>query len=210
MDKERKGQDGRGNIWRSEFAQSRPRQCNGGLGRWSNASGDPEACDAKSSLPGLGGRVLIGGWARAARQGSKLWEAQVEPPVDPGTSDHPAYHSTVMHLLHHGTHAQHATWCSCEPRCQVSFPLPFPIEFSSPRLNSSIHNTVQPVGWTSPPRFPTAPILACLPRPAAFLLKSETNATQILPTQTKYPANHPIQHSPRRVFVHQNSPLFLL
>lgn len=184
---------GGGNIWRSEFAQSRQRQCNGGLGRWSNASGDPEACDAKSSLPGLGGRVLIGGWARAARQGSKLWEAQVEPLVGPGTSDYLgtrlSFNSDAPRSSRDTREARNLLFC--ESRCQVSFPFPFPIESSSPGLNSKYTRRSTPGGAELAISVSNRSYPGRLPRPAALLLKSETNATQILPTQTKYPAKPP-------------------
>lgn len=163
-----------------------------GWGRWSNASGDPEACDAKRQLASLGGRVLIGGWVRAARQGSKLWEAQVEPLVDPGTSDCPAIIQQRCTSVITGHAYEARNMLFPESRCQVSFPFPFPIEFSSSDLNSSIHNTVQPVGRTSPipvssRSYPGQPAQASCPPPEK---RNECNPDSSYPS-TKYPARPP-------------------
>lgn len=78
----------------------------------------------KAACQALGGRVLIGGWARAARQGSKLWEARVEPPVDPGTSDSPGIiqQRCTSFITGHTLEARNMLFS--RSRCQVSFPIP--------------------------------------------------------------------------------------
>lgn len=78
----------------------------------------------KAARQALGGRVLIGGWARAARQGSKLWEARVEPPVDPGTSDSPGIiqQRCTSFITGHTLEARNMLFS--RSRCQTSFPIP--------------------------------------------------------------------------------------
>lgn len=169
----------------------------------------------KAACQALGGRVLIGGWAPAARQGSKLLEARVEPHSGPSTSealsDAPRSPSSSRGKQEARDTFFHPSLVSSHSNSHSHFLF----LVSSPGLDFSIHNTAQPEGRTSLSGCPTTHSLLSWPALPRLLAaspekRSETNATQILflPKQ-KYPTKPP-HSSPRRVFVHHNSPLSLL
>lgn len=150
----------------------------------------------KAACQALGGRVLIGGWARAARQGSKLWEARVEPPVGPARQRHSADYTvdhgpTAMHLDHHHGDKQEARnmLFSLESRCQFSIQFPFPIPsliIPRPRFQYTQHGTAGRADLaTRVSNHSLAPLLAGLAQTAASSEKRNECNPDSLPTQAK-------------------------